>query len=320
MPRNKSNSRALRLLAEDFLRRVAEDEEIPADEREDFVTSLVRQWITYDGNATCLLGEQQVYLVLAKTPLGQFCIVPEPGLPGWMKQLREDWKISPEDLPDIIGQLNLGQSAEATNTEGVPLRLWVNPRERSRGVEPLVKQPVPPGRKRDYRKVAANELEQQFGTALEADEMEALACSVAKQWQQFEGHACLFLDGDEQLSFTLTERDDGGCGVVARRLRVGLGPLLSSLGFPPEVAPEVVARINLGQEVEFRDRKGVPSVLSHDPKARRVVVRVLAPAPPGPQSGTPPVFCPKCGAVLRLWNGTEQRQTCPLCGNTVSLC
>ena len=70
MPKRKFNSRALRRLAEELIQRIAQDQEIPEGEREDFATSLVRQWITYDGNATVFLGEQQVYLVLGKTPLG----------------------------------------------------------------------------------------------------------------------------------------------------------------------------------------------------------------------------------------------------------
>jgi hypothetical protein len=60
MPTKKFNPQALRHLAEEFLRQVAEDQEMPCDERADFVTSLVRQWITYDGNATFFVGEEQV--------------------------------------------------------------------------------------------------------------------------------------------------------------------------------------------------------------------------------------------------------------------
>src|SRR5215469_14372515 len=160
MPKRKFNSRALRQLAEELIRTIAQDEEIPEEEREDFATSLVRQWITYDGNATVFVGEQQVYLVLGKTPLGKPCLVPVPALPGWMNRLREDWKISPDDLPDILDQLNCGQSAEVINGDGVPLRLWVNPKKRSKGVEPLVKENLPSGTKRDYHKIAVNVLEQ----------------------------------------------------------------------------------------------------------------------------------------------------------------
>lgn len=320
MPKGKFNSRALRQLAEELIQTIAQDEEIPEDERDDFVTSLVRQWITYDGNATVFLGDQQVYLVLGKTPLGKPCIVPEPALPGWMNRLREDWKISPDDLPEIIDQLNRGQSAEIINRDGIPLRLWVNPKEKSKGVEPLIKENIPPETKRDYHKIAAHELEKQFGEVLDPEERRALACSVVKQWQHHEGHACLFIDGQQQLVFKFTEHGDGTCDVVARSMSVDLGPLLSSLGFSPEVHPELIARINLGQKIEFRDRKGVLSRLWHDPKARRIRVQPVDLVVPAVPNKMQPAFCPKCTAVLRLWREGERQQNCPICGHTVSLC
>ena len=136
--------------------------------------------------ATVFVGEQQVYLVLGKTPLGKPVIIPEPALDGWMKQLTQDWKISPDDLPDVTDQLNRGQSAEVINQDGIPLRLWVNPKARSRGVEPLVKENIPPGTKRDYRKIAAAQVEQQFGEALDPDESDEVARSVVKQWQHYD--------------------------------------------------------------------------------------------------------------------------------------
>jgi hypothetical protein len=279
MSKRKINSGALRRLAEDLLQTLEEEGGLPPGEQGDLATSLVRQWVTYDGHACLFLVGQVVYFDLGRTPLGKPRLVPEPGLPGWLNVLTRHWKIEPDDLPGIFDQLNRGQSAEVTNAEGVPLRLWVNPKERSHGVEPLVKQEVPPETGRDYRKIAANVLEQQFGDSLDPDEMDALACSVARQWQRHEGHACLFLDEGRQLVLTLVEKAGGGCTVSTGYTDTGIEPLLASLGLPPEAIPEVIARINLAQEVEFMDRDGVPSVLWHDPRARRIHVRPLAPPP-----------------------------------------
>jgi hypothetical protein len=244
MPKRTLNSRALRQLAEELLDQIPDEMEVSESERQDYVTSLVRQWITYDGNATLFTDEHQVYLVLGKTPLGKPCVVPEPGLPGWMNQLTQDWKINPDDLPCIIDQLNRGQSAEVTNADGIPLRLWVNPKEKSRGVEPLVKEPVPAGTKRDNLKIAARILEQELGD-LDPDELEALARSVVRQWQKYQATACVFLD-KEQVVFTLTELGEGNCRVAAQREKASLELLLRSLGFSSELVPEVIARINLG--------------------------------------------------------------------------
>ncbi len=59
MRQRKFNSRALRRLAEELFQQIVGDGDFPEGEREDFVTSLVRQWITYDGNATLFLGERR---------------------------------------------------------------------------------------------------------------------------------------------------------------------------------------------------------------------------------------------------------------------
>lgn len=315
MSKRKINSRALRQLAEELFERVAGDDEFPEGERADFVTSLVRQWITYDGHATLFLGNRQVYLVLSRTPLGKPVVVPEPGLHGWTRQLTQDWKIDPDYLPDLLDQLNRGQSAEAVNGDGIPLRLWVNPQERGRGVEPLVKEDIPPGAARDYRKIAAGELVRHFGDELGPEETDELACSVASQWRRFDGHASLFIDGRTVFHFKITEHGGGMCEVVTRQLPIDLDAVLSDCGLSPDVFPEVIARLNLGQPIEFRDRQGVRTRLWHDPKARRIR---LQPLDPVPTPACPPFLCPKCTAVLLPCRNDPREQFCPICGHTVS--
>ncbi|MFO0967440.1 MAG: hypothetical protein U0793_17915 [Gemmataceae bacterium] len=273
MADRKNNSRVLRQLAAGLSHGLAAEGIVLEAERDDFVTSIVRQWITNDGIAAWFVAEDQLYFTHRHTPLGKPLLTTERVQPGWFAALRRDWHIDSEELSDIIGQLNRGQSAEATNMEGVPLRLWVNPKERTVGVEKLVTEPTLPGTKRDYRIIALEALPPLLGMAVEKEELEALARSVAKQWQEYHGHACIFLDRGEQLVLTLHERGDGSCQVVTAKRDVDLTPLLSSLGFPPAALPDVMAHINLGQVIEFRDKEGVPSILWHDPKERRVRVR-----------------------------------------------
>lgn len=321
MSTRKFNSRVLRQLAEELFANLAE--KFPEANREDFVTSLVRQWITYDGNATFFvgeMGEMQIYLVLGQTPLGKPYIHPEPDFSGWLERVQEDWNIDQEDFPGIIEQLNRGQSAEVVNREGVPLRLWVDPKERKKGVEELVTKRLSPGWKRDYHKIAADQLEQHLGF-LDEDEMHELVCSLAKQWQQYQGHACLFLDRGQKLIFVLTEREGDGCKVAVTREGSNLESFLSSLGFSPEEVLSAVTRLNLGQQVEFRDQRGIPCILWCDPKERRVSVYPVQPVasrivqPVAPRN-MPPIFCPKCTAVL-CWQDNEQQKTCRHCGHTV---
>jgi hypothetical protein len=316
--RKNTRSRVLRQLAEELLQSVAGDADLPSDERNDVVTALVRQWITYDGHATVFLPDRQIYLVLGHTPLGKPVVVPEPGLHGWARQLTQDWQVAPDDLPDVFDQLNRGQSAEVVSAAGVPLRLWVNPKERSRGVEPLVKEAPPPGWKRDHTRVAAGALEQEFGGALDPDELDELARSVARQWERHDGHACIFLDAREELVLVCAEADGGMCRVDTRRRAVDLDRTLTAIGLALEAVPDVLVRLNLGQQIEFRDRRGCRTRLWHDPKVRRIRVEQADVTPPAAAPVLPPFLCTKCTAVLEPWREGQRQQTCPLCGHVVS--
>jgi hypothetical protein len=318
MHQMKADSRALRRLAEELLDEIIGGEEVPGGEREEFATSVVRQWLTYDGSAAVFLGDELVYLVLGRTPLGKTSVVTESAGRGWVRRLTRDWKVSPDDLPGAIDQLSRGQSAEVVNGDGVPLRLWVNPRERRHGVEPLAGEGPRPGGARDYCQVAADELEKEFGDGLDPEELDELARSVARQWRRYAGHACLFLDGREQLALRLDESGDGTCEVVATRTAVDLEGTLSGLGFPPATIPELIARLNLAQEVGFRDRNGARARLWFDPQAQRLRIQPVGPVAPA-LPGMAPILCPSCTAVLRPWEGGERQQTCPHCGHTASL-
>lgn len=314
MAKSRSNTRALRQLAENLVEQMGQELSLTDSDRADLATSLVRQWITYDGHAD---PEHQIYLHLARTPLGRPHPIPEAGLLGWIDQLATDFQIDPEDVPDMLGQLNRGQSAEVVNREGVPVRVWVNPKEKSHGAEKLVRQVVPGPLKRDYIKIAAHELTQQFGESLDPDEMNILVHSVARQWQKFGGYACLFVN-DQQLMTVLTEQPDGGCNTKTRWIDVEINATLTSLGFSEDAIPEVIARLNCGQEIEFRDGQGVAWLLWHDPRQRKIVKDRLTARQPAPASGGLPIFCPRCTAVLTPWKATDANQTCPLCGHVIN--
>ena len=112
MSNQKFNPRKLRELAEDLLEEIgdAEREEISEADRNDLATSMVRPWMTYDGNATLFIGERRIFFVFAETEAGDYRIIPERSPPGWMNRLIQDWKIAREELPPLLRQLNLGQS------------------------------------------------------------------------------------------------------------------------------------------------------------------------------------------------------------------
>jgi hypothetical protein len=319
MPKTEINPQELRRLAEALVDEMDADGELPEAERADIATSLVRQWLTYDGRAILFHGEEQVCITLGRTPLGRPCVVPESAGRGWVRLLARDWKIHPDDLPEVLDQLNRGQSAEVVNADDVPLRLWVNPGQGRRGVEPLAPEAFRPEAVKDYIRVAADTLEDQLGEGLDPGEMEQLCRSVAKQWEQYDGHASLFLDGHRRLDLRLDEHGDGTCEVVATRASTDLERFLSSLGLPPKALPGLIAKINLGEAIGVRDSDGVDGVLWYDPRAGRVCVRRMGLVSPAMPAVAPPVFCPDCRAVLGLWRDGENQKNCTHCGHAISL-
>jgi hypothetical protein len=319
MAKRRINSRLLRQLAANFLEEVAEQFDVFGAEREDLTTSLVRQWITHEGCATLFFGEQQIYAVLSRTPLNRGKVTMVPASSDWANRLREDWRIDAEEIPEILRQLNWGQSTEIVNLDGTPLRLWVNPHERSRNVEPLVKETHEPVQ-RDYLKIALHELRRLLGNEVDEHELDEIGRSVATQWQRFDGHACVFLDEDEQALVRLTERPDGGCDVSTFLNPINLEPLLTSLGCSLEMIPDVIARLNLAQEIEIHDAQGEPSIIWHDPKLRKIRIRPLnAKKPVTARLQLASIFCPKCTAVLSPWRQGQEKQICPNCRHQVAL-
>ncbi len=318
VPTNKSEIRELRVLVEELIGGLVEEGHIYEANRDDLVTSLVRQWITYRGNATLFLREQQFYLTLSRTPLGKPCPRLERVSSDWVEPLTEDWKIDPDDLADVFDQLNRGQSAEVTNTDGIPLRLSVDPSQRARHVEPLVKEQRPEGFQRDYHKIATRCLEQQFGESLEFEELEALVCSVVGQWKRFQGVACLF-HGPHQIFLKCKELEDGGCQTDAWRERSDIERQLAAFNCPPNLVPEVIVRMNLCQPFGLRDRHGTTTRLWYDPRIKRLVAGPDSSTLKSPGPVSPPIFCPRCRAVLSPWQASQRQQTCQACGLVTTL-
>jgi hypothetical protein len=121
--------------------------------------------------------------------------------------------------------------------------------------------------------------------------------------QHNEGHACVFIDCQRQLHFEFSEQNKkGGCNVASSSKHIDLEPVLASL------MPEIIARPNFGQEIEFRDRNGKHASLWHDPKARRICTATLDPAQPPGKAKSIPIFCPRCTAVLRIWREGEENR------------
>lgn len=308
----KFDPRIIRQMVEQFLTQMAPY--LLDEEREELVTSVVRQFATYDGHAVVFGNGCPIYLHLAVTPLGKPSLGHEaPGL-SWVRELVEDWRVDPEELPDIFQQLNRGQSADVVSLDGLPLRLWTNPRTRERGVDNEVPPTGPVDPKRRFRTIAKSVVERSV-PGLPRSEIEPLVGSVARQLEQHQGHACLFIGTKKRVVCTVTDQPNGNSNTRLEEVGFNLEAILNDLGFKPQAIPEAIARLNLHQQVEFQDKNGIPTLLIVDPRTGELGTRPLQPRP----HAAPPVFCPTCSAVLSPWRQGDQQQTCPQCGFGVSL-
>ena len=312
------DSRGLRRVAEELVGRLTDEFDIDEARRDELVTSLVRQWVTYDGHACFFLdADRQVYLDLRRTPLGEPYVAPEWVNAGWTEWLARDWKVEVEDLTQVLDDLNRGQAGELVTSDGVVLRIFVDPKDRKRGVEAVDEAERLRRQPPDYPRIAASALAPHLSPAVSATERERLAASVAAQWRRYDGHAGLFLDGRRLLAVRLHLRGDGTCEVGVERVAVNLGPMLAEFGLGPVDLPEVLAGLNLGEDLKVQDRDGIPHVLWFHPEERRFRLR-RPDAGPGGAAGAP-VQCPRCTAVLRPWRAGERTQTCRFCGHDVTL-
>jgi len=295
----KVDTRALRQLAEGLVEKLIGEDGFAAETRGDLVTSLVRQWMTYEGNATLFHGSGQAGFRLDAGPFGKPRLIPEAVSSGWLDRVALDWGIPEDGVPGIIDQLNRGQSAEAITRDGVAVRLWVNPKERSRCIEPVVRTPKPEGAVRDLVLIAGNVLDQAIGSWLDPEERDLLVRSVAGQLRDHQGNALVLMPG-EVVEINLEELEDGLCRYGYRRVQIDLAAGLRALGLPEGEETEAIARLNHGEEHRFESASGVPFRLFMDPKDKCVKTVSLVPSHARTFSGGGSLasFCPDCSAVL----------------------
>jgi hypothetical protein len=322
MARKKTNSATLRHIAEQEVEKIALQLGLPETDHPDWVTSVVRQWLTYDGSAYLFPDEdRQGVLFLKRTPLGQYRVELVAAKAGFIQAACRDWHIDAEEIPEIVEQLNRGQSAEVANRDGEAVRFWVDPKANRQGVEPVEKKaPQTSRRDTDLTKVVPKILRYTLKEELDPGELNAIAGSVIKQWHRFDGHACVFLDQRRALFLQYHDHKDGTYNThVETRQRGDLVSHLGTFGVSPDDVPEALVRLNLAEPFEFEDEKGLKRRLSFDPKAKGFIVDPPAGGPLPANPVTPPVQCPKCTAVLPQWRPGHRDQTCRFCGQMVSL-
>lgn len=274
MARDRNRSLWLRQLADTLMAQVPEA--VLTSPRPDLSTSVVRQWLTYDGHATLIFGADQHYLRPAHGPGGEArfdChLVP---VDAWLRKCMSEWDCSNEVLVRAIRQLNLGQSAQVENRRGEYLRLWVNPKDRSKGIERL--GPTPPAAapgERNLAAVARHQIETLF-EHLGEREKEDLAAALVRQWALHDGHALLLTPKAKvHIVVTLVPQ---GTEMTTRTLATSLPQKLLNCGLAPEDIPPLLHVLNLGLPLEVTDERGCRCQILTDPKNARVYMNEVPP-------------------------------------------
>ncbi len=311
MPANPRKAQELRNLAETLVRSFEKDPEFQEVHTEGLVTSLVRQWMTYDGHAALIIKNVLCFLPLTRTPLGAFAFKMVSEKSNWPEILQRDWHMAPEDIPEMIEQFNRGQSAEGTNLDGQGIRWWVNPGEKHCGVEgqPIKRDPAASNMAK--LRVIMETLESTFSGVVFEHELPILAQSVANQWDKFGGYAAIMTE-KEKVYMRMKRRPDGTIHLQSREEKFSIRDQLEELGLPPGDVIDANARLNLGQIFPFVGPDGKPCEIWQEPHMERVTVRTVR--DPKREFGDP-FMCRSCGGVLGLWKPSDTQQKCNLCGH-----
>lgn len=251
-------------------------------ERRDIVTSLTRQWLTYDGHAVFVTGKGQIHIdLLGPGNSLKDVAITQTDDQTWFRICMRDWDFGEEEFGAILNELNLGQSAILENRRGVALRIWINPLERTKGIEPVEPEVRGSTQRVNYRKLAHDSVEQLFHGAVTPSDLADLSTALARQWITGNGNG-MIVTPDAIVRILLLPQPSGGHLVETKKGPLTIGRDLLDAGVPSSEVAGIVHRLNLGQIPEFVDRTGRRFRLVSDPANCRVHVEPTDPPPAEP--------------------------------------
>ncbi len=115
--------KVLRTIAQTQLNNIFPNQD-PTVHRE-LVTSVVRQWTTYNGNAGVFTVAMHYWLNVLHIE-GKVHAGIEP-VAGSLRNLLGTWRVIEEDLPRILHDLSVAQTAEFETADGITVRVRTNP-------------------------------------------------------------------------------------------------------------------------------------------------------------------------------------------------
>lgn len=117
------------------LRRIAEQEleqcfcDLTPTKKDEFATSLVRQWTTNAGEAVLLTLEREFWFHLERRADGNTEVGRKVQRGTFVEQMRGS-RIVEEEIPALLDALSVRQTVQCYNGDGEVLRLRVNPAEK----------------------------------------------------------------------------------------------------------------------------------------------------------------------------------------------
>lgn len=98
------------------------------DIHEALVTSIVRQWMTYEGKAGVLT--LAVHYWLSVEHKGTQVVLGSGVVPATLPRHLASWKVLDRDLQRIVLDLNLSQTSTFINLDGLTVQVRMDPRDR----------------------------------------------------------------------------------------------------------------------------------------------------------------------------------------------
>lgn len=123
-----------------LLRKIAEDQlgdcfhDLDAATRNELAISLVRQWITCDGNAVIVACDRHFWFRMKPMAAGQSQVVRDIEKGTFIDRMRR-FRVMEEQIPHVLHDLNIRQCARCYSAIGQLLQLRVDPAKRKFHIE-----------------------------------------------------------------------------------------------------------------------------------------------------------------------------------------
>lgn len=267
--------------------------------------------LTYDGTAALSLSNGFFYLSLTRSPLEALVCEYQTTDGDWHDILINHWKVDPDEISQIVHELNLRQSSTIENLDGRTIRWWTDPKK-IQAAKDHTEPDGPPRSQNEVKfQIAYVSLRASFGNSIPDKENPILTNSILRQWDRYQGHASVFTER-KGIVIKIESSPDGDWGVFKNPEIPGTRQRLEENFVPPNEVTDANIALNLGQKYTYigtdRNRYQIWAAPYRRAFGRKTI------NVPKEEKGFPPLVCPACGGVLGIWSKGITEQKCRLCG------